>query len=433
VPREVHAGWNKKSRRKDPVEILIESNKNRLPDLVPIRHGRMLTSPFAFLRGSAAVMASDLSQTPVTGLRVQACGDCHLMNFGSFATPERRLLFDINDFDETLPAPWEWDVKRLAASFVVAARYVGLARGAAESVAEAGTRSYRKNMDEYSRMNLLDVWYDHIDLEELIKTLPNPAWKKSWYSRIAKARARSILEHDFPKLVAKAGKEPRIKDNPPLIFHIEDAKSEEFHKSVTESHILYMESLAPHYRVLINRFKLCDIAIKVVGVGSVGTYCAIALLMASDSDPLFLQIKQANASVLEPYAGASEYANHGQRVVVGQRFMQAASDMLLGWSHGNLRGRDFYVRQLRDMKMSVIIETMDKEALTFYAKACGHVLARAHARSGDAAMIAGYMGNSSIFEEAIAEFASDYADQTEKDHNATVVAVRDGRLEATIE
>src|SRR5215469_4379952 len=433
VPRETHAGWRPPPRRKDPIDILSETNRDRMPNLVPIRHARMLTSAFAFFRGSAAIMAYDLSRTPSTRIRVQACGDCHLLNFGAFATPERRLLFDINDFDETLPAPWEWDVKRLAASFAVAARYTGLKRSEAEAIAETAVRSYRKWMAQYARMNTLDVWYDHVDVEELIKSLPNEAKQARLRKKIAKARAQSILEHDFPKLAAKQGKQPRIKDNPPLIFHLDETDTKEFHAAVTEGYFAYLRSLAPHHRALIDRFKLCDLAMKVVGVGSVGTLCAIVLGMVSDTDPLFLQIKEANASVVEPYAGASEYKNHGERVVVGQRFMQAASDMLLGWSHGNVRGRDFYVRQLRDMKMSVTIETMDKIGFDFYAKLCGRVLARGHARSGDAVMIAGYLGNRTVFDEAAAQFATEYADQTERDHDALIKSVRTGRLAAISE
>ena len=430
VPREKHAGWTPPKDRPDPIDLLIKSNSTRIPELVPIRHVRMLTSSFAFLRGSAVVMASDLSRTPKTGIRVQACGDCHLLNFGAFATPERQLIFDINDFDETLPAPWEWDLKRLAASFAVAASYINLSRRDATTASESAVRSYRKWMGRYSQMRVLDLWYDHIDLEQLIKGMPDAEWQRRWRERVAKERARSIVEHDFPKLAAHRGKRPRIKDNPPLIFHLPDQENSAQHKSATAAYFEYLESLAPHYREILERYKVEDFAVKVVGVGSVGTLCLIALLMASDDDPLFLQVKEANASVLEPYAGASEYPNHGQRVVVGQRYMQAASDMLLGWAHTKLRGRDFYLRQLRDMKMSVIIEAMDANMLKYYAKVCGRVLARAHARSYDPAVIAGYTGNSTVFDEAIAEFAIDYSAQTDRDHESMAAAVRKGRVEA---
>ena len=429
VPLEKHAGWSPAPTRPDPIGLLVKSNEHRLPELIPIRHGRMLTSAFAFLRGAASVMASDLSRTAKTGLRVQACGDCHLLNFGAFATPERKLIFDINDFDETLPAPWEWDLKRLAASFAAAGKYIGLNRKDTAAASESAVRSYRKSMIRYSQMRVLDIWYDHVDVEQLVAGLPDPRWQKQWHERIAKERARSVVEHDFPKLAARRGETPRIKDNPPLIFHLEGDRTEGFHDAVTAGHFAYLESLAPHYRAIVERYKLIDIAAKVVGVGSVGTLCAIALLMASDDDPLFLQLKEANQSVLEPYAGASEYQNHGERVVVGQRFMQAASDILLGWSHGELRGRDFYIRQLRDMKMSIIMEAMDKDSLKYYAKVCGHVLARAHARSTDPAIVGGYMGNGTTFDEAVAEIAMDYSLQTERDHEALVAAVREGRIE----
>jgi len=433
VPCEKHAGWKPRQGRPDPVDLLIRSNKTRLPNLVPIRYGRMLTSAFAFLRGSAAVMASDLARTPKTGIRVQACGDCHLMNFGAFATPERQLIFDINDFDETLPAPWEWDLKRLAASFAVAAKYINLKHEDASAACESAVRSYRKAMVNYSRMRVLDIWYDRESVEQLIEGLPDPEWQKRWRERIAKERARSVIEHDFPKLAARRGEKPRIKDNPPLIFHLPKSHGRAHHKAVAAGHRVYMASLAPQYRAILERYKLVDTAMKVVGVGSVGTMCSVALLMASDDDALFLQYKEADASVLEPYAGASEYRNHGQRVVMGQRFMQAAGDMLLGWSHGEMRKRDFYIRQLRDMKMSIIMEAMDKNSLKYYAKVCGHVLARAHARSTDSAVLAGYMGNSTIFDEAIAEFAMDYSVQTDRDHESLATAVRHGRIKAASE
>jgi uncharacterized protein (DUF2252 family) len=399
-----------------------------MSDLVPIRHGRMLTSPFAFLRGSAAVMASDLSRTPVSGIRVQACGDCHLMNFGAFGTPERQMNFSINDFDETLPAPWEWDVKRLAASIVVAGRYVDFKEGDTLAAAGSMVRSYRRRMARYAEMRALDVWYDHIDVEQVIASLPSVA-RKRLTARVEKARARSVVEHDFPKLTESSGTQARIKHDPPLMFHIQGNEGKAARKNVIAAMKMYRTTLEDHYRVLLDRFRLQDLAVKVVGVGSVGTMCMVALFMASESDPLFLQVKQANASVLEPYAGKSAYSNHGQRVVVGQRLMQAASDMMLGWTVGKLGGRHFYLRQLRDMKLSAIIETMAPETMRIYGKLCGWALARAHARSGDPAMIAGYLGNSDVFDEAIVKFAGAYADQTESDHRAMRKAARDGGLE----
>ena len=431
VPRAQHSGWNPPKERRDPVEVVLASNEGRLLDLVPIRHGRMMQSPFAFYRGTAAIMAADLAHTPSSGLRVQACGDAHLSNFGGFATPERNLVFDINDLDETLPAPWEWDVKRLTASVVLAGRHIQLKQSESARAASSAVRSYREHMAEYAFMKALEVWYDRIDLKRLLDSVSDEESRTRMEKRIEQARGRSAAAHDFPKLVEHVGGKPRIKDNPPLIFHSAENKEDEGSRELKAAWALYLESLPEHIRTLFDRFHFCDMAIKVVGVGSVGTTCMVALLMADDDDPLFLQIKQANASVLEPYAGKSLYSNHGQRVIVGQRLMQSASDMFLGWSQGH-RGRHFYVRQLRDMKLSAIIEDMDGEILRRYAEACGWALARAHARSGDAAMISGYMGSGAIFDEAILDFAVEYADQAERDHKAFVKAVREGRVKAVV-
>jgi len=432
VPRESHAEWKESGQHRDPVAILLATNKGRLPELVPIRHGRMLTSPFAFLRGSAAVMAADLSKTPVSGIRVQACGDCHLMNFGGFATPERQMFFDINDFDETLPAPWEWDVKRLAASIEVAGRYIDLKERESLAAAAAAVRSYRRWMARYADMASFEVWYDHLDVEQIISTF-SVAARKRIRARIAKAQTRSVAEHDFPKLTERSAGQPRIKDNPPLIYHLSPKDQKKFDASALGALKMYRQSLPDHCRVLLDRFRMYDLAIKVVGVGSVGTQCMIVLFMASETDPMFLQVKQANASVLEPYAGRSAYANHGQRVVVGQHVMQAASDIMLGWTVGTFAGRHYYLRQLRDMKLSAIVEIMEPDTLKGYAKLCGRALARAHARSGDPLMISGYLGNSSVFDEAVTKFAKFYADQTERDHKVLAKAVADGRLEVATE
>ncbi len=431
VPRESHGKWKERRDRPDPIDILIASNKGRIPELVPIRHGRMLTSPFAFLRGAAAGMAADLSTTPVSGIRVQACGDCHMMNFGAFATPERNVIFDIPDFDETLPAPWEWDLKRLAASLVAAGRHIGLKERESRAAAHGAARSYRRWMARYADLRAMEVWYDRVDAERLLPELPVAAQKR-FRARMDEARtAPTSLDHDFPKLVESNGKSPpRIKDNPPLIFHEQRSRSKEARDNVLDALNMYRGTLADPYRVLLDRFRLYDIAIKVVGVGSVGTFCAVTLFMAAANDPLFLQVKQANASVLEPYAGKSVYSNHGQRVVMGQRLMQAASDIMLGWTEGMLGGRHFYLRQLHDVKLSVIMETMDSETLRAYAKLCGWTLARAHARSGDASMISGYLGNSGVFDEAVTKFAVAYADQTERDYRELRKAVREGRLQA---
>jgi uncharacterized protein (DUF2252 family) len=432
VPRAGHSGWKPPRKRRDPVEVVLAANEGRLLDLVPIRHGRMMKSPFDFYRGTAAIMAADLAHTPSSGLRVQACGDAHLSNFGAFATPERNVIFDVNDLDETLPAPWEWDVKRLTASVVLAGRHIQLKQSESAAAARAAVRSYREHMAEYAFMKALEVWYDKIDLERLMGHVDSKKAQTRLQQRVEKARERSVAEHDFPKLAEQLGSTPLIKDNPPLIFHLPEMKEEMESGNITEAWARYHESLPEHVRVLFDRFHLCDMAMKVVGVGSVGTMCLIALYMAGDDDPLFLQIKEAMASVLEPYAGKSLHSNHGQRVVEGQRLMQSASDSFLGWTQGR-RGRHFYVRQLRDMKLSPIIEGFDDEILQGYAEACGWALARAHARSGDAAMISGYMGSSVIFDEAICDFAVDYADQAERDHKAFVKAVREGRVKAVVE
>jgi len=412
--------------------MVLAGNEGRLQSLVPIRHSRMMQSPFAFYRGSAAIMAADLALTPSSGLRVQACGDAHLSNFGAFATPERNVVFDINDLDETLPAPWEWDVKRLTASVVLAGRHIQLKQSESAAAARAAVRSYREHMAEYAFMKALDIWYDRIDLERLMGHFGDKKARARIQKRVEQARGRTVSGYDFPKLAEQIGATPRIKDNPPLIFHYAEMEEDEAGVDLEAAWASYRESLPEHTRVLFDRFHRCDMAHKVVGVGSVGTMCLITLYMAADDDPLFLQIKEARASVLEPYAGKSLHSHNGQRIVVGQRLMQSASDSFLGWSQGK-RGRHFYVRQLRDMKLSAIIEGFDYEILQGYAEACGWALARAHARSGDAAMIAGYMGSGGIFDEAICDFAVDYADQAERDHKAFVKAVRDGRVEAHVE
>jgi uncharacterized protein (DUF2252 family) len=432
VPRAEHSGWKPPKDRPDPVEIVLAANEGRIGDLVPIRHGRMAQSPFAFYRGSAAIMASDLADTPSSGLRVQACGDAHLSNFGAFATPERGVIFDINDLDETLPAPWEWDIKRLTASVVLAGRHIQLKQKETARAARAAVRSYREHMAEYAFTKALDIWYDRIDLQRLLDATPDEESRARLAKAVEKARGRSVAEHDFPKLAEDVGSTPQIKDNPPLIYHSAEIKGDAGDEGLKATWALYHDSLPEHMRVLFDRFHLCDMAVKVVGVGSVGTVCLIALFMAADDDPLFLQIKQAKESVLEPFAGKSLHSNHGQRVVVGQRLMQSASDSFLGWMQ-SVRGKHFYVRQLRDMKISADIDAWDDEVLRRYAGLCGWALARAHARSGDAAMISGYMGTGGIFDEAICDFAVDYADQAERDHKAFVKAIREGRVKAVVE
>lgn len=426
VPHAQHGVWKAPRGRADPVEILGTSDPERLPELVPIRYGRMLVSPFTFYRGSAAVMAADLAKTPTTGITVQACGDCHLMNFGGFATPERNLIFDINDFDETLPAPWEWDIKRLAASFVLAARSLALPDTTGRETAVACTRSYRKRLREYAAMTPLESWYARLTAEDLMGTLPK-ARQALVRKRIEKATQQTGSELDFPKLAQVTGGKARISDRPPLIYHPEISRVPEFQGVMEKIFAGYQESLPHDRRSLLNQYRVVDAAIKVVGIGSVGRRCWIALLMSSGNDPIFLQFKEAVASVLEPYAGKSEFPHHGQRVVEGQRLTQPASDIFLGWATGS-NGLEFYVRQLRDAKIKPLVETFDAEMLLIYAKACGWTLARAHSKAMDTSMIAGYLGKSDEFDEAIGKFAVAYADQAERDYAALKAAVRKGEI-----
>ena len=429
IPRRQHAIWNPPPDRPDPVELLIESGKGRIESLLPIRYGRMMKSPFAFLRGAAAVMAFDLSRTPNTKIRVQAGGDCHIMNFGGFATPERNIIFDINDFDEALPAPWEWDLKRLAASVEVAGRAASFKARERERAVTGAVRSYRRRIAQYADRPLLDVWYDRIEFKKMAATLPDLEAREIARKAVRKARQKSIPAHIFPTLAVSKGASARILDKPPLLFHEKSRDLAAYRADAEQVFKRYSSSLPANYRVLFDRFEFEDMALKVVGVGSVGTYCAVALFMAAGDEPLFLQIKQANASVLEPYAGASRFATHGERVVVGQRLMQAASDIFLGWTVG-MEGRHFYVRQLRDIKTSLPVDTMQAADLAYYAEVCAWALARAHARAGDAAKIAGYLGSSDLFDNAIAGFAAAYGDQTERDHAALVKAIKSGRLKA---
>ena len=426
VPRKSHAVWKPPSNRPDPIQILMDSDKGRIAKLLPIRYARMSKSPFTFLRGAAAIMAFDLAQTPTTRLRVQACGDCHIMNFGGFATPERNLIFDINDFDETLPAPWEWDLKRLTASIEVAGRSAGSKSKDCETAVRTAIQSYREHMAEYATMPALEVWYEHIDLKSLIKRMPEPEYRKQSVKAVAKARKNSIPNHVYPSLADSEKAE--IKDDSPLIYHESKQRKPAYRRQASLSLKRYREYLLPAYRVLFDRYELRDIALKVVGIGSVGTYCEVALFTDAENDPLFLQVKEARASVLERYAGASAFATHGERVVVGQRLMQAASDIFLGWTVGLETGRHFYVRQLHDMKIRMPLDTTDPAVLAYFAEACAWALARAHARSGDPAMIAGYMGSNTTFDDAIVKFAMKYADQTEADYASLIKAIKARRV-----
>jgi uncharacterized protein (DUF2252 family) len=427
TPRTSHAQWRPPAGR-DPIALVEASSIGRVPELVPIRYGRMLRSPFAFLRGSAAVMAADLSKTPVTALRVQAGGDSHLLNFGVFATPERNLVFDINDFDETLEAPWEWDLKRLAASVVVAGRHANVRARDCRRAALEALRSYRLHMRGFARLSSLEVWFARIKAEAFLK-LTDPAGARRQLARERAQAMTNVNEHVLPKLTRRVEGRLVIKDNPPLVYHtMSSARADLFVKDIVERYHL---TLRNDLRVLFERYRLVDVATKVVGVGSVGTRCAVALFMTRDDDPLFLQVKEAVPSVLEKYAGKSRYRSHGERVVTGQRVMQAASDMFLGWTSDD-DGRDYYVRQLRDMKASIDIDKVSAAKLAGYASLCGWALARAHARSGRPAEIAGYLGKAGIFDGAVASFAEAYADQTERDYALFAKAVKSGRLKTKL-
>jgi len=428
LPRSAHADWDRTAHRRDPVALLEKCNSDRIPELVPVRYGRMLRSPFTFLRGSAALMAADLSTLPSTGVVVQACGDCHILNFGLFATPERNLVFDINDFDETLPGPWEWDVKRLATSFAVAGRDQGLADEDCRNAAMECVRAYRERIREYSQMSPLEVWYARLDADRIIELSPDRETRERREALAERARER-IVDHVFPKLVAQVAGRYRFLDQPPLLYHPDDPGSEERVQAGLEE---YRATLPHERQVLLDRYRLEDYAVKAVGIGSVGTRCYVLLLFSEENHPLILQVKEAKASVLEPYAEKSQYENQGQRVVVGQRLIQSSSDIFLGWVRSQL-GFDYYVRQLRDMKLTAPIEGVTATQVLLYAELCGWTLARAHAKSGDAATISGYLGKGTQFDEAIGTLAMALADQTEIDHAALVKAERTGRIAALVE
>lgn len=425
VPRSSHARWTPSDGDRDPVEMIEVSNRGRVPQLIPLRFGRMLRDPFAFLRGAPAIMARDLAGTPSTGLTVQACGDCHLVNFGLFATPERQLVFDINDFDETLRATWEWDLKRLAASFVVAGRVNGFTDARCTDVVRQGTRSYRQHLFEFAQMSPLEIWYFHVSADDLIDSAPCDDSRELREQLAAKARRR-VAERLLPKITVETGGARHFVENPPITTRITD---EARLQSVRHGFDQYRGTLEESRRFMLDRYRWQDFATRVVGVGSVGTRCYVALLACDDETPLLLQIKEARPSVLAPFAEPSPFDNQGQRVVTGQRMMQAASDILLGWLRDD-EGRDYYVRQMRDMKFSVPVEDLGACSLERYADVCGWTLARAHAKSGDAAAISGYLGRGDKFDDALAQFAIAYADQTEQDHAALVQARQSGRIEA---
>ena len=440
APRDSHGDWQPATRRRDPVKVLDDQAKSRVPELVPIRYGRMLVSPFTFYRGAAAIMAMDLAKTPDSGLRVQACGDAHLSNFGLFAAPDRSLVMDVNDFDETLPGPWEWDVKRLAASFAIAGRDRDFTPNETRAAVLGTVRAYREAMREFAAMRNLDVWYARLDVDTLLADLAKVADKKQMkvvHKNVKKAGKKNSLKA-FDRLVRVVDGEPRIVSDPPLLVPVGELVSED-QREALEERILemlgrYRESLKGDRRHLLDSYRFVELARKVVGVGSVGTRAWVVLMMGRDGqDPLFLQAKEAEASVLEPYVGASEFGNHGERVVEGQWLMQAASDILLGWLPAlgiDDQKRDFYVRQLWDGKRSVDVDTLPPEGLAIYGHVCGWTLARAHARSGDRIAIGSYLGKGETFDQAIAEFSERYADQNELDYGALADAAKSGRIQA---
>lgn len=430
VPYESHGKWIATESRLDPLNILQMGDEGRIPELIPIRYGRMAKSPFTFFRGAAAIMAADLATTPNIKVRVQACGDAHALNFGAFATPERNVVFDLNDFDETLPAPWEWDLKRLATSLALISRNNGYKDKVARAAVKAAVRAYREKMAEFSKMSILDIWYANVPWEHVIEEAQDNLIKKKLKARLKKAHKNTIAGHYFPKLAQEHNGSYRIIDNPPLMFHMDD--NQVFENEMKQGLELYRDSLQDDRRRLLERYKLCDIAIKVVGIGSVGTTCAVALWLAPDNEPLFLQLKEARPSVLAEYCGQSEYDTNGERVVAGQRVMQSASDIFLGWMK-LASGRHFYVRQLRDTKIKLVPEDWSESHLSVMAAVLGGVLARAHARSGDSSVISGYLGESEEFDDAIADFASAYADQTERDHASLEQAVKSGKITALTE
>ena len=442
VPRESHADFTVPARRPDPITLLEEQAKARVPELVPVRWGRMMVSPFTYYRGAALPMASDLATTPVSGLTVQACGDAHLSNFGVFGSAERNLVFDVNDFDETLPGPWEWDVKRLAASMEVAARSNGFSDKQRRKIVAGTVAGYRQAMRDFAGMSQLGIWYARADIDQLraqLESKMDDRQRKLVAKGAAKARTRDSME-ELGKLTTTVDGQLRIMADPPLLVPIEDLLADPSQRSALESEIhsimsKYRRTLATDRRYLIDQYEFVHMARKVVGVGSVGTRCWIVLMLGRDeSDPLFLQVKEAEESVLSRFLGASEFANMGQRVVAGQRLMQASSDIFLGWHRvaAGLDGkqRDFYVRQLRDWKFSLDVDAMVPGGMRMYGEVCGWTLARAHARSGDAIAIAAYLGGSDVFDQAIAQFADAYADQNERDHDAVLEAVKAGRIVA---
>jgi uncharacterized protein (DUF2252 family) len=426
-PRSSQKEWNARAKSQDPIKLLEESDTDRIPGLIAEKYQRMAASPFAFFRGAAIIQARDLANARVSGITVHACGDCHLMNFGGFASPERTLIFDINDFDETFPGAWEWDIKRLGASLVLAARDLRFSRSVAGDTVRAAAASYRDRMSEFADMNVLDCWYAQVSigaLKEYFRNSPKLVARLEKSEEQARSRTSEAVT---PKLTAIVNGQRKIKDNPPVLYHPHiDARELDKHK---RNHFKqYRESVQPDRLVLLDRYRMADSVVKVVGVGSVGTRCYLTLFLAADDEPLFLQTKEARRSVLEPPRGKSRYEHQGFRVVHGQRLMQAASDIFLGWFRSEY-GHDYYVRQFRDMKVSAELETFDAKALVAYATMCGWALARAHAKAGEAAMIAGYLGSSNQFDEALVIYSESYAHQAERDYELFQAAIHSGRLQ----
>ncbi|HEY5154445.1 MAG TPA: DUF2252 domain-containing protein [Acidimicrobiales bacterium] len=440
MPRASHGAWAPDEPRRQPLDLLAEQATTRVPELVPIRHGRMAASPFAFFRGAAYVLASDLASSPRSGLNVQLCGDAHLANFGGFASPERSFVFDLNDFDETLPGPFEWDVKRLAASVEIAARSRGFDAKVRTAIVTGTVRSYRQAMRTFATMSNLDVWYTRLDVDTVLKTWGQEVAGdalKNIQRAVQKAESKDRLKAKV-KLTELVGDELRFRSDPPLLVPAEEVFSEADHEqletSIRQALRSYRRSLSGDRRRLVESYGYRQLARKVVGVGSVGTRAWLALMIGRDNDdPLFLQVKEAEASVLEPFLAKSTFANHGQRVVEGQRLMQATSDILLGWQRvDGVDGRthDYYMRQLWDWKASADVDNMTAQTLGVYGQLCGWALARGHARSGDRIAIGSYLGNGTTFERAMAEFATAYAEQNDLDHRSLVDAIADGRVQA---
>ncbi|WP_027817171.1 DUF2252 domain-containing protein [Paraburkholderia bannensis] len=426
--------------KRDPLALLKESSEGRVPNLVPLRYGRMIVSPFTFFRGSAVLQAHDLAQVPNTGMAMQICGDGHLLNFGGFATPERQLVFDLNDFDEVAPGPWEWDLKRLVASFVVAARHMRYSRGVAEDLVMTVVNTYRDRMRQYSEFGALELWYDKITFDRMAEGALTPEGRRMIRRGMEKAAGRTH-ESMLEKLAYRDGAHWTIRDAPPALFHVHGPNSlyesednwltlGDWRSLITPTYDAYLKTLAPERRELLEHFEIQDLVFKVVGVGSVGTRCLVMMLVDHYDKPLFLQIKEARRSVISQYFKSPAFKHEGARVVHGQRLLQAASDLFLGWSTGP-SGRHFYFRQLRDMKLSVELDLLDSTLLAGYARMCGWAMARAHAKSGNSAIeIAAYIGRSDQFAEALVGYGAAYADQVERDYDAFVKAARSGEISA---